>query len=129
MTHVRTSPHYPQSNGEAGAVSSDVKHEAVRRQTPLELADTRRIVAYFVAHYNTVRLHSAIGYVPPQAKLESRDQQILAVREERLAAAREQRRQRRAAERTPLSRMARCEFSKFCRTSSLNSVAPRVITL
>jgi transposase InsO family protein len=33
--------------------------------TPLSLDDARRIVADYVTHYNTVRLHSAIGYVTP----------------------------------------------------------------
>jgi hypothetical protein len=33
-------------------------------------------VAEFVEHDNTVRLHSAIGYVTPQAKLEGRAEQI-----------------------------------------------------
>ena len=106
MTHVRTSPYYPQSNGKLERYHRTVKHEAVRRQTPLDLADARRIVADFVAYYNTVRLHSAIGYVAPQAKLEGRDQEILAVREQRLAAARDRRRQRRAAERDQVTRMA-----------------------
>jgi putative transposase len=106
MTHVRTSPYYPQSNGKLERYHRTVKHEAVRRQTPLDLADARRVVADFVAYYNTVRLHSAIGYVPPQAKLEGRDQQILAVRDQRLAAARERRRQRRTKGSYQSTRMA-----------------------
>jgi hypothetical protein len=38
--------------------------------------------------YNAVRLHSGIAYVTPQARLEGRDQQILAERRRKLAAAR-----------------------------------------
>ena len=34
-----------------------------------------------VEHYNTVRLHSAIGYVTPQAKLEGREGAIFAERQ------------------------------------------------
>ena len=63
------------------------------------MADARRIVGKFVAHYNTVRLHSAIGYVTPQAKLEGRDREILAARDRKLEAARERRRQKRQAAR------------------------------
>jgi len=33
--------------------------------TPLSLDDARRIVADYVASYNNLRLHSAIGYVTP----------------------------------------------------------------
>ena len=44
-----------------------------------------------------MRLHSAIGYVTPQAKLEGRDKEILAERDRKLEAAREQRKQKRRA--------------------------------
>ena len=54
------------------------------------------MVAEFVEHYNTVRLHSALGYVTPQDRLEGRHQEIYAARDRKLEAAREQRRQRRA---------------------------------
>ncbi len=105
MTHVRTSPYYPQSNGKLERYHRTIKHEAVRRKTPLDLEEARRIVADFVTYYNTVRLHSAIGYVPPEAKLEGRDQQIVEARERKLDSARERRRQRRAEERQSI-RMA-----------------------
>jgi hypothetical protein len=38
-----------------------------------------------------MRLHSGIGYVTPQARLEGRDQQIMAERRRTLAAARQAR--------------------------------------
>jgi hypothetical protein len=61
-------------------------------QTPLSLEDARRIVADFVDHDNTVRLHSAIGYVTPLAKLEGRERGIFTERDRKLAEARERRR-------------------------------------
>jgi hypothetical protein len=54
-------------------------------------------VARYVEHYNTVRLHSAIGDVAPQGKLEGRDREILAERDRKLEAARERRKQQRQA--------------------------------
>jgi hypothetical protein len=54
------------------------------------------VVAQFVEHYNTVRLHSAIGYLAPKDKLEGRAEAIWKARDEKLAAARERRRQKRA---------------------------------
>ncbi len=48
-------------------------------------------------HYNTVRLHSAIGYVTPLAKLEGREQAIFDARDRKLDAARERRKQQRQA--------------------------------
>ena len=69
MTHVTTSPYYPQSNGKIERWHKTLKGECIRVQVPLSLDDARRIVADYVSHYNTVRLHSAIGYVTPKDKL------------------------------------------------------------
>lgn len=63
--------------------------------TPLSLEDTRRLIAGYVEHYNTVRLHSAIGYVTPKDKLEGRDKEIFVARDRKLEAAREARKERR----------------------------------
>ncbi len=66
LTHVKTSPYYPQSNGKIERWHQSLKHECLRPGTPLSLDDARRLVAGYVEYYNTVRLHSAIGYVTPQ---------------------------------------------------------------
>ncbi len=92
MTHVRTSPYYPQSNGKMERWHQSAKTECIRPQTPQSLEDALRIVTKYVEHYNTVRLHSAIGYVTPQDKLEGRAEQILAARDAKLEAARQTRR-------------------------------------
>ena len=60
---MRTSPYYPQSNGKMERWFKTAKGECIRVKTPLSLEDARRLLAEFVEHYNTVRLHSAIGYV------------------------------------------------------------------
>ena len=44
-THVFTSPHYPQSNGKLERFHRTLKQNTIRPQTPLTLADARRIVA------------------------------------------------------------------------------------
>jgi putative transposase len=97
MTHVKTSPYYPQSNGKIERWHQSLKTECIRPGTPLSLDDARRLVAHYVAHYNAVRLHSAIGYVTPQDMLDGRQQQIFAERDRKLEAARELRRLRRQA--------------------------------
>lgn len=97
MTHVKTSPYYPQSNGKIERWHGTLKQECIRPKTPVSLEDARRIVTNYVEHYNNVRLHSAIGYVAPKDKLEGRDKQIWEDRDRKLDTAREQRRQRRLA--------------------------------
>lgn len=96
MTHVKTSPYYPQSNGKIERWHKTLKGESIRVSVPLSLGDARRIVADYVTHYNMVRLHSAIGYITPQDKLEGRDKAIFAARDRKLAEARERRAQLRA---------------------------------
>jgi transposase InsO family protein len=92
MTHVRTSPYYPQSNGKLERFHKTLKGECIRPKTPLFLDDARRLVAEYVTHYNTVRLHSSIGYIAPADKLTGRDKEIFKERDQKLEAAREQRR-------------------------------------
>jgi len=101
MTHVRTSPYYPQSNGKLERYHRTIKADGIRPGTPLNLEDARRIVSHFVNHYNTVRLHSAIQYITPADKLAGRAEAILAARDAKLAAAREARKARRQQERIP----------------------------
>jgi len=99
MTHVRTSPYYPQSNGKIERWHKTLKSECLRPGTPLSLEDARRLVAHYVEHYNTVRLHSAIGYVTPHDKLLGRERDIFAERDRKLHLARERRKANRQAAR------------------------------
>jgi hypothetical protein len=101
MTHVRTSPYYPQSNGKIERWHKTLKGECIRVKVPLSLDDARRIVTDYVVHYNTVRLHSAIGYVTPKDKLDGRDQDIFDARDHKLAAARERRKELRQTAASP----------------------------
>ena len=101
MTHVRTSPYYPQSNGKLERYHRTIKHDCVRQKTPLSLEEARRVVTEFVQHYNQVRLHSALGYVTPAAKLAGQEQTIFDDRDRKLAQARERRATTRQALRQP----------------------------
>lgn len=95
MTHVRTSPFYPQSNGKLERFHKTIKSECIRPGSPLSLDDARRIVEKYIEHYNTVRLHSAIGYVTPADKLNGKDQEIFKERDRKLEQARELRKKKR----------------------------------
>lgn len=87
MTHVRTSPYYPQSNGKIERFHQSLKVECVRPRTPVDLEDARKVVSSYVDHYNNVRLHSAIGYITPADMLAGRAEAIHAERAEKLRAA------------------------------------------
>lgn len=95
MTHVRTSPYYPQSNGKIERWHGTLKQDCLRPHVPLSLEDARRLVESFVEYYNHVRLHSAIGYITPADKLAGRETAIFAERDCKLAAARDRRAQQR----------------------------------
>jgi transposase InsO family protein len=99
MKHVRTSPYYPQSNGKIERFHRTIKSQCIRPLTPLSLDDAKRGVEKFVTEYNTVRLHSAVGYVTPQAMLEGRQQAIFDERDRKLEQARQRRAEARAADR------------------------------
>ena len=103
MTHVRTSPYYPQSNGKLERFHATIKGECIRPGVPLSLDDARRMVEGFINHYNNVRLHSAIGYIAPVDKLNGRDQEIFKERDRKLEEAREQRRKKRLRACGPIS--------------------------
>lgn len=98
MTHVGTSPYYPQSNGKIERYHRTIKSDAIRVRNPGSLAEARQVVTQFVKHYNEVRLHSAIGYLTPIDKMNGLEKEIWLERDRKFEEARERRRQRRAAQ-------------------------------
>jgi hypothetical protein len=54
MTHVRTSPFYPQSNRKIERWHKSLKGECIRPGTPLSLDDARRLVQGYAERYNRV---------------------------------------------------------------------------
>lgn len=97
MTHVRTSPYYPQSNGKLERFHRTIKHECIRPNTPVSLEDAKRVVKEFIETYNNVRLHSAIGYIAPVDKLNGKEEEIFNARDAKLEAARAARKMEREA--------------------------------
>ena len=99
MTHVRTSPCYPQSNGKLERWHGTLKSECIRPGCPLNLKDAKRIVEGFVKHYNEERLHSSIGYICPKDKLARKETIIFEERDRKLEEAREKRKLKRTQQR------------------------------
>jgi putative transposase len=91
ITHVRTSPHYPQSNGKLERWHGSLKRECVRPAALSSLEEARRRILSYVDHYNNCRLHSALGYVTPADRLAELDAVIFAERDRKLEEARARR--------------------------------------
>lgn len=101
MTHVRTSPYYPQANGKFERFNRTIKTECIRPRSPVSLEDAKAIVTGFIAEYNTKRRHSALGFVTPYDRLTGRHVQIFKARDQKLELARAQRKA--AREQQPLA--------------------------
>ena len=92
MTHVRTSPYYPQSNGKIERWHREYKETVVRPRQPRNADEARQMTTEWIDYYNNARLHSALAYIAPIDQLEGRANAIFAARDLKLEAAREQRR-------------------------------------
>jgi len=95
LSHVRTSPYYPQSNGKLERWHGSLKAECIRPSAPRTIEEAEKRVRDYVLHYNEVRLHSAIDYVTPADKLNGKAQEIVDARDRKLEFARESRRVKR----------------------------------
>jgi putative transposase len=91
LTHVRTSPYYPQSNGKLERWHGSIKRECIRPACPSSLEEALRLVSSYVDSYNHVRLHSALGYITPADKLNGLETVIFAERDRKLEEARRRR--------------------------------------
>jgi len=87
LSHVRTSPYYPQSNGKQECMQGLIKQECVGVKRPKNLDEARKKVGEYVEYYNRVRLHSAIGYIAPLDMLEGRQDEIFKERDQKLETA------------------------------------------
>jgi type I restriction-modification system DNA methylase subunit len=62
--------------------------DSFEARPPLDIEQAHRLIAKYVNYDNTVRLHSAIGYITPQDKLLGKDKAIFAARDQKVALAR-----------------------------------------
>ena len=92
MTHVSTSPYCPQSNDKVERWQGTLESTTIRPASPSTPGEARRLVAEVVTTYSEERLHSALGYVTPRAKMQGRECVVFEQRDARLEAARERRR-------------------------------------
>lgn len=101
LTHVTTSPYYPQSNGKLERYHSTIK-DFLYKKVLLDEEDAKNTIQAFVNYYNFERLHSAIGYITPETKFLNKEHQVFKNRDNKLKNA----------------RLLRCK--NFCDTISIN---------
>lgn len=94
MTHVKTSPYYPQSNGKLERWHRSLKQETIRPGCPRTRAEAMKLIDEYVRHYNQTRLHSALGYVTPADYLAGLAVTIHNERDRKIEDARQRRRVR-----------------------------------
>lgn len=94
MTHVKTSPYCPQSNGKLEAWHKTAKKATVRAVQPRGIEHAQTMIADFMRHYNETRLHSSLGYTTPLAAMNGEQEAIFAARRLKLQDARSRRRER-----------------------------------
>ena len=87
MSHVRTSPYYPQSNGKIERWHKTLKVTCIRPKQFETLDEVKQGVSDFIHHYNHTRLHSALGYIAPITKLKGEGKGVLEMRDRQLAEA------------------------------------------
>ena len=91
MTHVRTSPYYPQSNGKLERGHRSINSEAILPNPPDSELQTQDIVETYVDYYNHKHLHSAIGYIAPIHQLMGKETLIFDQRRIKLGEAKQTR--------------------------------------
>jgi hypothetical protein len=75
-----------------------LKADCLRPCCPLSQQDGTRLIEHFVNHDNTVRLHSAVGYVTPTARLVRRPLEIFVERDRKFELARQNRKTKRQSQ-------------------------------
>jgi len=87
ISHSRSRPRHPQSNGKVERFHKSLKGECVRVTAMADLEEARRLIAEYVEEYNTRRLHSALNYLTPADYLQGEEHVKQRLDERRMALA------------------------------------------
>jgi transposase InsO family protein len=84
MQHIKTSLHYPQSNGKIERYHKSLEEECIRVKSMISPKDAEDQIAQYVDHYNNHRLHSSLFYLRPIDFLNGNVKELLRIRQEKL---------------------------------------------
>lgn len=91
LHQIRTRLHHPQSNGTVERYHRTFREEGWRHHQPADYPAAQALIARWVETYNTVRLHSALGYVPPLTYYRGDPEACFSERRQKLQTARSRR--------------------------------------
>jgi transposase InsO family protein len=92
LTHHRIKPHCPEENGVMERCNRTLR-EAIEEEELVGRYDSQETIGRIVDHYNTERLHSALGYQTPATWYRGRPDQVSSQRRLKLSQARHRRKQ------------------------------------
>ena len=76
LTHVKTFPYYPQSNGIVERFQGTIQKDCTRKKALHDLEHANIIVDSYITFYNNQSQHSANTYITPVDQLAGRDYEI-----------------------------------------------------
>jgi len=85
LTHVKTSPSYPQSNGKIERMHRSLNEECLRKTYFINQQDAEQTIQKYVDYYNNKRLHSSLKHLRPIDYLKGNYKELLAIREFKLS--------------------------------------------
>ena len=88
LTHVRTSPYYPQSNGKVERFHGTIKKECIQKKALLDQDHAKKIIDSYIVFYNNQRLHCANAYIASADQLPARNNKIHEIRKKKIHVAR-----------------------------------------
>ena len=93
ISHTKTRPRHPQSNGKIERFHKSLKTECVRKKAMGSLDEARRLISQYVDEYNNRRLHASLDYLTPADYLKGEEHisQRLLERKQKLQRARKER--------------------------------------
>lgn len=113
LGHHRIQPHCPEENGLMEHANRTLRESLEEEAAPANVLEAETLMRKIVRRYNEVRLHSALGYLPPRDYYRGDPKQRFEQRRVKLSQARHRRRERNLQlrqETLPTGKRGGCHF-------------------